>query len=98
MVATGLYQYSLLDVIDIADIVDREPAEVADTYFALMDHLGTDGLLTAVSGLRATTAGMRWRAWRFVTTSTAHCARCVSTSLRSVSRTRRASRRSPNGN
>jgi glutamate dehydrogenase len=50
-VATGLYQYSLLDVIDIADIVDREPAEVADTYFALMDHLGTDGLLTAVSRL-----------------------------------------------
>lgn len=51
MVATGLYQYSLLDIIDIADIVDREPAEVADVYFALMDHLGTDGLLTAVSGL-----------------------------------------------
>src|SRR4029077_17919792 len=25
MVATGLYQYSLLDVIDIADIVDRDP-------------------------------------------------------------------------
>lgn len=49
--AAGLYQYSLLDVIDIADIVDREPAEVADTYFALMDHLGTDGLLTAVSRL-----------------------------------------------
>ena len=50
-VAIGLYKYSLLDVIDIADILDREPAEVADTYFALMDHLGTDGLLTAVSGL-----------------------------------------------
>ncbi|BBY61570.1 NAD-glutamate dehydrogenase [Mycolicibacterium sarraceniae] len=50
-VASGLYQYSLLDVIDIADIIEREPAEVADTYFALMDHLGTDGLLTAVSGL-----------------------------------------------
>jgi glutamate dehydrogenase len=50
-VATGLYRYSLLDVIDIADIVDRDPAEVADTYFALMDYLGTDGLLTAVSGL-----------------------------------------------
>jgi hypothetical protein len=29
MVATGLYQYSLLDVIDIADIVDRDPAEVS---------------------------------------------------------------------
>jgi glutamate dehydrogenase len=51
MVATGLYQYSLLDVIDIADIVDRDPAEVADTYFALMDRLGTDSLLTAVSRL-----------------------------------------------
>lgn len=51
IVATGLYQFSLLDVIDIADIVDREPAEVADTYFALMDHLNTDNLLTAVSRL-----------------------------------------------
>ena len=50
-VAIGLYKYSLLDVIDIADIVERDPAEVADAYFALMDHLGTDGLLTAVSGL-----------------------------------------------
>ncbi|WP_176561183.1 NAD-glutamate dehydrogenase [Mycobacterium neglectum] len=51
MVATGLYQYSLLDVIDIADIVDRDTAEVADTYFALMDHFNTDSLLTAVSRL-----------------------------------------------
>ncbi len=51
MVASGLYQYSLLDVIDISDIIDRDPDEVADTYFALMDYLGTDGLLTAVSGL-----------------------------------------------
>jgi glutamate dehydrogenase len=57
MVATGLYQFSLLDVIDIADIVDRDTAEVADTYFALMDHLGTDGLLTAVSRL---TRDDRW--------------------------------------
>jgi glutamate dehydrogenase len=51
MVATGLYQYSLLDVIDVSDIIERDAAEVADVYFALMDHLGTDGLLTAVSGL-----------------------------------------------
>jgi glutamate dehydrogenase len=50
-VATGLYRFSLLDIIDVADIEDREPAEVADTYFALMDRLGTDGLLTAVSEL-----------------------------------------------
>lgn len=49
--ATGLYQYSLLDIIDVADIADRDEAEVADTYFALMDALGADGLLTAVSGL-----------------------------------------------
>ncbi|MGH3632515.1 NAD-glutamate dehydrogenase [Mycobacterium sp.] len=51
MVAIGLYRYSLLDIIDIADIDDRDTAEVADTYFALMDRLGTDGLLTAVSEL-----------------------------------------------
>jgi len=51
MAATGLYQYSLLDVIDVSDIIERDAAEVADAYFALMDHLGTDGLLTAVSGL-----------------------------------------------
>jgi glutamate dehydrogenase len=51
MVATGLYQYSLLDVIDIADIVDRDPVEVADTYFTLMDRLGADALLTAISRL-----------------------------------------------
>jgi glutamate dehydrogenase len=50
-VATGLYQYSLLDIIDIADILDRDEAEVADTYFTLIDHLGTDALLTAVSCL-----------------------------------------------
>ena len=50
-VVSGLYQYSLLDIIDISDIVEREPDEVADTYFALMDYLNTDALLTAVSGL-----------------------------------------------
>ncbi|WP_396836252.1 NAD-glutamate dehydrogenase [Mycobacterium sp. ITM-2016-00318] len=50
-IASGLYQYVLLDVIDISDIVEREPAEVADTYFALLDYLNTDALLTAVSGL-----------------------------------------------
>jgi glutamate dehydrogenase len=54
IVATGLYRYSLLDIIDIADIDDRDAAEVADTYFALMDRLGTDGLLTAVSELPRT--------------------------------------------
>ncbi|OBF08177.1 NAD-glutamate dehydrogenase [Mycobacterium sp. ACS4054] len=51
MIAAGLYRFSLLDIIDIADINDIDAAEVADTYFALMDRLGTDGLLTAVSEL-----------------------------------------------
>ena len=51
MVAAGLYRYSLLDIFDIADITELETAEVADTYFALMDRLGTDSLLTAVSEL-----------------------------------------------
>ncbi len=53
-VAAGLYRYSLLDIIDIADITEIESAEVADTYFALMDRLGTDSLLTAVSELPRT--------------------------------------------
>ncbi|WP_144205787.1 NAD-glutamate dehydrogenase [Mycobacterium tilburgii] len=51
LVAASLYRFSLLDIIDIADITDTDSAEVADTYFALMDRLGTDGLLTAVSAL-----------------------------------------------
>ena len=51
LVAAGLYRFSLLDIIDIADITEIDTAEVADTYFALMDRLGTDGLLTAVSEL-----------------------------------------------
>jgi glutamate dehydrogenase len=50
-VAAGLYRFSLLDIIDIGDITETDTAEVADTYFALMDRLGTDGLLTAVSEL-----------------------------------------------
>jgi glutamate dehydrogenase len=50
-VAAGLYCYSLLDVIDIADILERDSVEVADTYFALMGHLNIDGLLSAVSEL-----------------------------------------------
>jgi glutamate dehydrogenase len=50
-VATGLYRFSLLDIIDIADIAEVDAADVADTYFALMDRLGTDGLLTAISEL-----------------------------------------------
>ena len=49
LVANRLVPVQPVDVIDIADIAERDPVEVADTYFALMDYLGTDGLLTAVS-------------------------------------------------
>ncbi|BAX93614.1 NAD-glutamate dehydrogenase [Mycobacterium shigaense] len=51
LVAAGLYRFSLLDIIEIADITEVETADVADTYFALMDRLGTDGLLTSISEL-----------------------------------------------
>jgi len=51
LIAAGLYRFSLLDIIDVADITEIDTDEVADTYFALMDRLGTDGLLTAVSEL-----------------------------------------------
>jgi len=51
LVAAGLYRFSLLDIIDVGDITEIDAAEVADTYFALMDRLGTDSLLTAVSEL-----------------------------------------------
>jgi glutamate dehydrogenase len=51
VIAASLYSYSLLDIIDMADIIERDSAEVADTYFPLMGHLGIDGLLTAVSEL-----------------------------------------------
>jgi glutamate dehydrogenase len=51
LVAAGLYRFSLLDIIDIADITEVDTADVADTYFALMDRLGTDGLLTSISEL-----------------------------------------------
>src|SRR6201998_1459898 len=53
-VAAGLYRYSLLDIIDVSDITEIEPAAVWDTYFALMDRLGTDALLTAISELPRT--------------------------------------------
>src|SRR6202022_2092074 len=38
-------------VINRTDILERDSAEVADTYFALMGRLNIDGLLTAVSDL-----------------------------------------------
>jgi len=52
-----LHAYGLLDVVEVADIAEREPSEVAELYFALSEHLGVDLMLTAVSQLER---GDRW--------------------------------------
>jgi glutamate dehydrogenase len=56
--AGGLYSFGLLDVTEIAEIAEadhggdpEDVAEVAQLYYALSDHLGLHGLLTAVAGL-----------------------------------------------
>ncbi|WP_043648854.1 NAD-glutamate dehydrogenase [Nocardia thailandica] len=51
--------FSLLDVVDIAEIADRDGAEVGALYYALNDHLRIDWLLEAVSHLER---GDRWHA------------------------------------
>ena len=56
-VAVLLHAYGLLDVVDVADIAEREPEEVAELYYALSDHLDIDRMLTAVSELER---GDRW--------------------------------------
>jgi glutamate dehydrogenase len=50
-VAVSLHRFCLLDIIDAAEISDRDPAEVGELYFALLDHLGVEQLLNAVSDL-----------------------------------------------
>ncbi|MBH0777082.1 NAD-glutamate dehydrogenase [Nocardia bovistercoris] len=54
-----LNQFSLLDVLDIADITDRDGDEVGSLYYALNDHLKIDWLLEAVTHLER---GDRWHA------------------------------------
>ncbi|MCF8588299.1 NAD-glutamate dehydrogenase domain-containing protein [Gordonia liuliyuniae] len=51
------YRVHLLDVHDLADIADREPAEVGELLFAVLDHFGIDRLIWAVDGLDR---GDRW--------------------------------------
>ncbi|MGN5239635.1 MULTISPECIES: NAD-glutamate dehydrogenase domain-containing protein [unclassified Rhodococcus (in: high G+C Gram-positive bacteria)] len=57
MVYRLLDQFPILDVIDIADIVEREEDEVAELYYAMDAHLGIDRLLSAVTELAR---GDRW--------------------------------------
>ncbi|MEY1675957.1 NAD-glutamate dehydrogenase [Gordonia sp. ABKF26] len=58
-VAASLHRFCLLDIIDAAEIADRDAAEVGELYFAVMEHFELEQLLTAVSGLEY---GDRWHA------------------------------------
>ncbi|GAA4559193.1 NAD-glutamate dehydrogenase [Pseudonocardia xishanensis] len=60
--ATQIPAYSLLDVVDLVELSERdgeprEPDEVARTYFALGDHLGVD---VAQHSVNALPRGDRW--------------------------------------
>ncbi len=55
--AYALYTFSLLDITDVADETGREPAEVAELYYALSEHIGLDRILSSVSALDR---GDRW--------------------------------------
>ena len=57
VVAEVPYRVHLLDVHDLAEIEDRDPDEVGDLLFAVLDHFGIDRLITAVDGLPH---GDRW--------------------------------------
>ncbi|RZS31315.1 glutamate dehydrogenase [Herbihabitans rhizosphaerae] len=65
-VATQLYVYGLLDVAEVAELAEgddgngvRSPRETAELYFALLDHLNIDLMLTSISALER---GNRWHA------------------------------------
>ncbi|MDL9938536.1 NAD-glutamate dehydrogenase [Gordonia sp. ABSL1-1] len=58
-VAVSLHRFCLLDIIDVADIAERDAVEVGALYFAVMEHFGLEELLTAVSNLDF---GDRWHA------------------------------------
>jgi glutamate dehydrogenase len=65
-VASLLNCYPLLDVIEVAELADRDsldtersPRETAELYYALSEHLNIDSMLTSISGLER---GNRWHA------------------------------------
>ncbi|OLR89565.1 NAD-glutamate dehydrogenase [Actinokineospora bangkokensis] len=66
-VATLLDAYGLLDVVEVAELAERDgevevergALETAELYYALSDHLDFDVLLTSISGLER---GNRWHA------------------------------------
>jgi glutamate dehydrogenase len=65
-IASLLDCYPLLDVIEVAELADRDsldtersPRETAELYYAMVDHLNIDSMLTSISGLER---GNRWHA------------------------------------
>ena len=66
-IAALLNSYALLDVIEVAELAEREVGlgvershlETAELYYALSDHLDVDSMLSAVSALER---GNRWHA------------------------------------
>ncbi|GAA1901284.1 NAD-glutamate dehydrogenase [Williamsia serinedens] len=53
-----LHWFCLLDIVDAAEIADRDEREVGELYFAIMEYLGVEQLLSAVSDLDS---GDRWQ-------------------------------------
>ncbi|MDO5663483.1 MAG: NAD-glutamate dehydrogenase, partial [Brachybacterium sp.] len=49
--ASLLDSYSLLDVVEVADDIDRDVTEVAEVYFGVSEAFGLDDMLTRVSEL-----------------------------------------------
>ncbi|WP_370947702.1 NAD-glutamate dehydrogenase [Amycolatopsis sp. cg5] len=66
-VAILLHTYGLLDVTEVAELAEQQigvdtvhtPAETAELYYALSDHLNIDQMLTSISALER---GNRWHA------------------------------------
>ncbi|MFZ2526136.1 MAG: NAD-glutamate dehydrogenase [Rhodococcus sp. (in: high G+C Gram-positive bacteria)] len=58
-VVSLLHGFCAMDIIDIADLEDRDVDEVGELYYTLNAHLSVDYLLTAISGLDDTN---RWNA------------------------------------
>ncbi|GIE27464.1 NAD-glutamate dehydrogenase [Actinoplanes italicus] len=57
-VARVFYGFGLLDILETASSVDRDPGEVAQVYFVLSERFGVDALLSHISKLPR---GDRWQ-------------------------------------
>ncbi|WP_444850910.1 NAD-glutamate dehydrogenase domain-containing protein [Mycolicibacterium frederiksbergense] len=58
-ISESLYAFSLLDIVEVAQVHGEDATSLAGTYFELSDRLGVDRLLLAVSSLPR---GDRWDA------------------------------------